>query len=362
MNVNYFLIVILAIVGLVLSNVSQAQDNVERLRNFQTTGTPLEIPTVDQYSESRAAIERSLEKINLPEGFSISLYALVPDARHMAVGNNLGVVFVGTRKPKVYVVTDRDRDGIADEVKIYAPSIEFSVPNGVCMSRDGFLYVIETNRVLVFPAAEFFYETPDVAVDIVVPQGELIPVSEESFNHGARVCRIGPDNKLYIALGQPYNVPPKSKRELYKSIGMGGIIRMNRDGSDREVYAYGIRYSSGMDFNPNNNHLWFTDSNVDGMGDDIPPGELNRSTKIGQHFGFPWYVGYTRTYEYADETPPDDVIFPEVITIAHAADLGMTFLYWSDVSRKVSRRDLQCAARLLESDGSCRSSRDVYRG
>ena len=42
---------------------------------------------------------------------------------------------------------------------------------------------------------------------VVVPEGELIPKSEESYNHTARVCRVGPDNKLYIQLGQPYNVP-----------------------------------------------------------------------------------------------------------------------------------------------------------
>ena len=62
------------------------------------------------------------------------------------------------------------------------------------------------------------------------------------------------------------------------------------------------------------------------MGDDIPPGELNRATKAGQNFGFPWYGGgHTRTNEYKDETPPADVVFPQVETVAHAADLGMTF-------------------------------------
>jgi hypothetical protein len=64
----------------------------------------------------------------------------------------------------------------------------------------------------VFPAAEFFAENPDVAVDVVVPDGQLIPPDEVSFNHGARVCRVGPDNKLYIALGQPHNVPPAEKQ------------------------------------------------------------------------------------------------------------------------------------------------------
>ena len=91
--------------------------------------------------------------------------------------------------------------------------------------------------MLDFPAAEFFYESPDTAVEEVVPQGKLIPAAEQSFNHSARVCRIGPDNKLYIALGQPYNVPPKAKMPLYNQWGMGGIVRMDRDGKNREVFA-----------------------------------------------------------------------------------------------------------------------------
>jgi len=233
---------------------------------------------------------------------------------------------VGTRKQNVWVVTDRDKNRVADEVKEFAPSIDFIIPNGVCFSKDGFLYIAEQNRVLVLPAAEFFYESPDVAVGVVVDQGKLIPPGEESFNHTARVCRIGPDDKLYITLGQPFNVPPPEKADLYKREGIGGIIRMNRDGSGREVYATGVRNSVGMQFNPANGDLWFTDNQVDGMGDDIPPGELNRSTGSGQNFGFPIYGGGSvRTNEYKDAELPTDAVMPEVEMVAHAADLGMDF-------------------------------------
>jgi glucose/arabinose dehydrogenase len=141
--------------------------------------------------------------INVPEGFEVSLYAVVPDARSMAVAPQGTVVFAGTRKDKVWSIVDRDRNRVADEVKDFAPSITFDIPNGPCFSPDGFLFIAERNRVLNFPAAEFFFEGPDPAVAVVVPQGELIPVEEESFNHTARVCRIGPDGKLYISLGQP---------------------------------------------------------------------------------------------------------------------------------------------------------------
>ena len=107
---------------------------------------------------------------------------------------------------------------------------------------------------------------------------------------------------------------------------MGGIIRMDQDGKNREIYATGLRNPEGMDFNPKDKSLWSNDNQVDGMGDDIPPGEMNRIDKMGEEFGFPWYGGgHVRTNEYKNETPPADVIFPEVEQVAHAADLGLSF-------------------------------------
>ena len=300
--------------------------NLEKLSEFKTTGAAMDIPEVPQTGPKAAAIKKTLARIKLSKGFKIGLYAIVPDARHMAVGPTTGVVFVGTRKSKMYAVTDRDKDRVADEVKEFAPSIAKALPNGVCFSRDGFLYSAEQNRVLVYPAAEFFYEGPDVAAFVVVKQGELIPPEEESYNHTARVCRIGPDGKLYITLGQPFNVFAPEKMELYKKTGIGGIVRMTIEGKEREVFAWGVRNSVGMDFNPKDKSLWFTDNQVDGMGDDIPAGELNRADKPGLDFGFPYYGGgKTRTNEYKDQTPPANVVFPQVEMVAHAADLGMTF-------------------------------------
>ncbi len=315
-----------ALVAFASPAVSQSTDNLEKLGQFKGTGTSMDMKTIEQTGAFADQIKKNLEKIKLPEGFKISLYAIVPDARHIAVGPQGVVAFVGTRKQNVWAVTDRNKDRVADEVKEFAPSIQFTIPNGVCFSKDGFLFVAEQNRVLLFPAAEFFYEGPDVAAFKVVDQGKLIPPDEESYNHTARVCRIGPDNKLYISLGQPFNVFPPEKMELYNETGIGGIIRMSREGTDREVFARGVRNSVGMDFNPKNGELWFTDNQVDGMGDDIPPGELNRSTAAGQHFGFPYYGGgNVRTVELKDADPPADAVFPAVEMVAHAADLGMTF-------------------------------------
>jgi glucose/arabinose dehydrogenase len=303
-----------------------AQDaNLEKLGGMKTTGTPMMVP-VPQTGENADALKAIAAKIKVPAGFKVSLYAIVPDARHMAVGPQGVVTFVGTRKELAYSVTDRNKDRVADDVKVLAPSIKMAVPNGVCFSKDGFLFLVEQNRVLVLPAAEFFYEGPDVAVGVVVKQGELIPAAEESYNHTARTCRIGPDNRLYITLGQPFNVPPPEKAELYAKSGIGGIISMERNGSKREVYSLGMRNPLGLDFNPKDKTIWVNDNQVDGMGDTVPPGEMNHVTGPDQNFGFPWYGGgKTRTNEYKDATVPDGVIFPAVEQDAHAADLGLSF-------------------------------------
>ena len=214
----------------------------------------------------------------------------------------------------------------AASVETFAPSLKFVMPHGLCFAPDGALFLAERNRVSKFDSAEANWRDAQAHMQVIVPSGELIPRSEQSSGHSTRICRIGPDGKLYISLGQPNNVAPREKLALYDKTGVGGIIRMDQDGRIREVFARGIRNSVGMDFNPADGSLWFTDNQVDSMGDDIPPGEINRADRPGLNFGFPWYGGgHVRTNEYAHDAPPENLVFPEVEEDAHAADLGMIF-------------------------------------
>jgi glucose/arabinose dehydrogenase len=318
----------------VVSLPAIAQQNIEKLKQMKVATTDLNIPVVPQTGRNADAIRANLKNIKLPEGFKIELFAIVPDARHMAVAPSTNMLFVGTRKTTVWAVTDRNSDGVADEVKSFAPSLKFTNPNGVCWTKDGFLVVAEHNRVLNFPAAEFFYEGPDVAVIEVVPQGQLIPVEEESYNHGARTCRVDDKGQVYITLGQPYNVQPKEKVAMYEKLGIGGMVKMNAfDGSKREVVAVGVRNSVGMDINPKDKTVWFTDNQTDGMGDNIPPGELNRITKAGgEHFGYPFIhgnniqiAGTSAAPDLKDMKAPANWTKPQIEFPAHQAQLGMTF-------------------------------------
>ncbi len=310
-----------------------AQQNIEKLKQMKVATTDLNIPVVAQTGRNADAIKKNLERVKLPPGFKIELFAIVPDARHMAVAPSTNMLFVGTRKTTVWAVTDRNSDGVADEVKSFAPSLKFTNPNGVCWTKDGFLIVAEHNRVLNFPAAEFFYEGPDVAVIEVVPQGKLIPVEEESYNHGARTCRVDDSGMLHVTLGQPYNVQPKEKVALYEQLGIGGMVKLNAfDGTKREVVARGVRNSVGMDINPKDKSVWFTDNQTDGMGDEIPPGELNRVSKMGEHFGYPYIhgnnvqiAGTAAAPDLKDMKPPAAWTKPQLEFPAHQAQLGMSF-------------------------------------
>ena len=171
----------IAWVAVIASLLPAQAQTIEKMKQFKVANTNLNIPTVAQEGRNAEAIRANLRKVKLPPGFKIDLFAIVPDARHMAVGPSTNMLFVGTRKTTVWAVTDRNSDNVADEVKPFANSLNFKVPNGVCWTRDGFLIVVEHNRVLNFPAAEFFYEGPDVAVIEAVPQGQLVPVEEESL-------------------------------------------------------------------------------------------------------------------------------------------------------------------------------------
>ena len=271
----------------------------------------------------KSEIEASLSHVQLPPGFTISLYAIAPGARTLAVGRDGKAIFVGSGDHRPLAITPGGDTAAA--VEPFAPSMGFSVPHGVCLSKEGALFLVERNRVTRFDDAESKWRDAASIAKVIAKAGDLIPRSEESGNHTTRVCTVGPDGKLYISLGQPHNVAPREKLTLYAETGVGGIIRMNADGTGREVFATGVRNSVGMDFDAQG-RLWFTDNQVDNMGDDIPPGEINRADRSGLNFGFPWYGGgHVRTNEYATRTPPEGVVFPQVEQVAHAADLGMIF-------------------------------------
>ena len=311
--------------------------NLEKLGSFKKTNTPPPKRIAQDPAYIANLKKNVLANVKLPDGFKIEVFAIVPDARTIAVSRNTAAVWVGTRKQNVYFANDRDMSNVATTVEDFSPSVKFDIPAGVCYTPDGFMYVVERNRVMMFPAVEYFTEGSDTVAFAVVKQGDLIPAEEESYNHTARACTIGPDNRLYITMGQPFNVTPPEKVDMYRKVGIGSILSFNRDGGDRQVIATGVRNSSGLAFNPKDGALWFTDNQVDGMGDETPPGELNKIASVGGKlvqggwYGHPYYGGGdVRTDDYKGKAIPKDMadhyVKPQVEMIATACSTSSAFM------------------------------------
>lgn len=252
-----------------------------------------------------------LKQLQLPKGFSISIYANnVPNARTLALSDN-GTIYVGTRKHgTVYAVKDTDGDGVAD--KRYIIASDLYMPNGVAY-KDGKLFVAETNRILRFDQIENHLAKPKAPKIIY----DKLPSDK---HHGWKYLRIGPDNKLYTAVGVPCNICLPEK-DIYSS-----LIRMNQDGGEFEILARGIRNSVGFDWQPKTDQLFFTDNGRDHLGDDIPPDELNKWTEKGQHFGFPYcHGGSILDSEFAGDKRCSLYTAPEWKFKAHMAPLGLRF-------------------------------------
>ena len=253
-----------------------------------------------------------LERIKLPPGFEISVFAdNVPNARSLALGANQ-VVFVGTRASSVYAVRYRD----AKTTQVITLASDLRMPNGVAV-KDGALYVAEVNRILRFDGIDAYLAAPTAARPRAVVVTDRYP---RETHHGWKFIRFGPDGWLYVPVGAPCNIcEPDPQRYAL-------ISRIRPDGSGYEVFASGIRNSVGFDWDPRSKELWFTDNGRDMLGDDLPSDELNHAPRAGMHFGYPYcHQGDTADPDFgrkracAEFSPPAAKLGP------HVAALGMRF-------------------------------------
>ena len=251
-----------------------------------------------------------IERIKLPPGFKIEVYAeKVENARSLALGDN-GTVFVGTRSDAVYALVDSNRDGKADQVLRLARGL--NAPNGVAF-RDGALYVAEISRILRFDNIEETLKSPAKPVVVF----DKLP---KDGHHGWKFIAFGPDGWLYVPVGAPCNICEPDPG-VYAA-----IHRIKQDGSQIEVFARGIRNTVGFDWDPVTKDLWFNEHGRDMMGDDMPSCELNHAPKAGMHFGFPYcHQGDTPDPEYGAKRKCDEFTPPALKQGGHVAPDGLRF-------------------------------------
>jgi glucose/arabinose dehydrogenase len=245
--------------------------------------------------------------LKLPAGFKVEVYISgLADARSLRLGDK-GTVFVSNRnRDKVYAIVER---GGRREAKVIASGLDR--PNGLAF-HNGTLYIAEGTKVSKLEGIEDTIDNPKPPVVIY----------SDFPNHGVhgwKFMGIGPDNKLYINVGAPCNIcePPDTNAQ---------IRRINLDGSGAEAYARGVRNSVGFDWHPVTKELYFTDNGRDWLSEELPNDELNRVTRTGQHFGYPYcHQGDIPDNEYGWGRSCNDYEPPVAKLGPHAAALGMRF-------------------------------------
>ncbi|MDX2305155.1 MAG: sorbosone dehydrogenase family protein [Microscillaceae bacterium] len=280
---------------LLACNNQNTFEKTGQTQDEKPTGLPTDLP---------------LDEIKLPPGFSISVFAKVPNARSLTMSPQ-GTIYVGNRqKNKVYALRDEDGDFAVE--KVYVIDDALTMPNGVAF-KDGSLYVAALNKILRYDNIEQNLANPPEPMVVY----DKFPTET---HHGWKFIAFGPDGKLYVPVGAPCNIC-ESKDEIFAS-----ITRMNPDGSGLEVFSHGVRNSVGFDWHPDTKELWFTSNGRDMMGDDLPDDVLHRAPKKGMHFGYPYcHAGDIKDPEFGNKRPCSDFTPPAQKLGAHVAAIGMRF-------------------------------------
>ena len=203
--------------------------------------------------------------------------------------------------PDDFVVLEKDKgtvlrvtNGMISNKSLLDVNVANSVERGmlgVAVSKNAsktfvFLYYTEINgkdyddRKGLQPEANRIYRYELVGNELVNPILLLDLPAKPGPRHNGGAIEIGPDNNLYIPIGDvdaSFKKPnPRTMTQNFEdglvADGRSGILRVTQDGKPTEegilgnsmplklYYAYGIRNSFGLGFDPVTNNLWETEN------------------------------------------------------------------------------------------------------
>jgi glucose/arabinose dehydrogenase len=273
------------------------------------TMTPGPSPTV--VAES-TIVTPAPEPLRLPDRFGVGVFAEgLTGARMMAVAPNGDVFVTIPPRDQIVVLPDRTGDGVADGIHLFATGPGLNKPNGLAFWGGG-LYVANTDGIVRFPYAPGDLVATGPATQVVTLPGEGL--------NGLHSLLVGPDGLLYVGIGSSCDVCAEADERR------ASILRIAPDASEVVLFARGLRHPAGLATSPDTGAIWVTDSGREGLGQALPPEELNRLS-AGASYGWPYCFG--------DRVPDptvggganlcDETIGPAVSFSAHSAPQGIAF-------------------------------------
>jgi glucose/arabinose dehydrogenase len=264
--------------------------------------------------DPRAAPATDQARLRVPPGFAIEIFAEGLLRPRLLALDPRGTVLVSvSRSGRVLALPDDDGDGRADRTVLVAADLD--LPHGLAVHRSA-LYVAETGRVVRLPydpATRRATGPPVVVVPDLPPRG----------GHWTRTLAVGPDGRLYVAVGSSCNAC--EERDGRRA----AITRYEADGSGETRLATGLRNAVGLAFRPATGELWATVNGRDWLGDDRPAEYVTR-VEAGGFYGWPychWDID-GRLFPDPDLGSAErcqHVTRPSLLYQPHAAPLGMAF-------------------------------------
>jgi glucose/arabinose dehydrogenase len=291
--------------------------------------------------------------LNVPPGFSISVFARVDEARFMAVAPNGDVLVSQPDQGTVKLV--RPRPGQTPEVFDWATGLRR--PHDLVFHTRGgttSVYVSETHRVTRSPwvSGETQRQEAQVLVD-GLPDASS-PELNGNYGHELKNIAVDSQGRLYVSIASTCNV---CLSDTQSTPERATVYRYGPDGGAGQLFARGLRNAEGLAFVPGTDTLWVTVNardNIpyphnDGTGqygrivpeyvDNHPPEALTRVREGGQ-YGWPFCNPNPDTQAGLDAMPFDRDYtlnrsgnvdcgqmdrFDQGIQ-AHSAPLGLAFL------------------------------------
>jgi glucose/arabinose dehydrogenase len=291
----------------------------------------------------RVVSRPSNAQLHVPPGFRIEQYAAgLRNPRFLLTAPNGDIFVTESRADTIKVLRDTNGDGKPDLTETFA-SDGMKDPFGIAFYPPGpdpqFLYVANTDGIVRFPYRNGDTKTRGAA--------EKLPAAELSSGgllrgggHWTRDIVFSPDGKkMYVSIGSYSNVSDdKSEADRAR------IFEFNADGSDRKVFAWGVRNVVGIAFRPGTNDLWMSVNERDELGDDLVPDYISR-VQPGGFYGWPWfYLGSHPDPRHKGKHPElaGKVLMPDVLTQSHVASLNLCF-YTADQFPAEYRGDIFAA-------------------
>jgi glucose/arabinose dehydrogenase len=226
---------------------------------------------------SRGFSEERLRSLQVPPGFSIGVFARGLENPRVLAAASSGAVYVSERKAgRVTLLRDTDGDGVADERRAVASGLREGLAgvHGLALHEDQLFMVTDREVYVASVQQDGSLSSPRLIA------GQL----PDGGQHPNRTLAVGPDGRLYVSVGSTCNACEEPNEES------ATLLQMRLDGSERRVFAKGLRNTIGFGWHPVSRQLWGMDHNSDWRGDDFPPEELNL-IEDGGDYGWPFCAG-----------------------------------------------------------------------